>query len=51
MRTGSNTPAIVDDLVQPSHVSGIEIYTSPLRAPPEYQSLAGTCGVVLIWSK
>lgn len=51
MVTGSNTPALVDDLVQPTHVAGIEIYTSPVRAPPEYQSLNGTCGVVLIWSK
>lgn len=51
IRTAVNTPAMVDDLVLPSHIAGIEIYTSPVRAPPEYQSLNGTCGVVLIWSK
>ena len=51
IRSGSNVAAVVDEITLPTHVAGIEIYTSPLRAPPEYQSLNGTCGVVLIWSK
>jgi hypothetical protein len=38
-------------VVLPSHVAGIEIYTTIGRVPAEYQSLAGTCGVVLMWSK
>ena len=48
---GSNQPALVDEIVIPSDVAGMEVYTSPLRAPPEYQSLNGTCGVVLIWTR
>jgi hypothetical protein len=51
IRAGAFAPGIVDDVVIPSDVAAIELYTSPLRAPPEYQSLNGTCGVVLIWSR
>jgi hypothetical protein len=51
LKEGSNTPAVVDEIALPTHIAGIEIYTSPLRAPPQYQSLSGTCGVVLLWSK
>ena len=51
MRTGSNSPAMIDEIVIPTDVAGMEVYTSPLRAPPEYQTLSGTCGVVLIWTR
>jgi hypothetical protein len=51
LTTGSNTAAMVDEIALPTHIAGVEIYTSPLRAPPEYQSLSGTCGVVLLWTK
>ena len=51
IRGGSNSPGMVDEIVIPTHVAGMEVYTSPLRAPPEYQSLNGTCGVVLIWTR
>jgi hypothetical protein len=41
----------LDEIIVPAHVAGIEIYASPLRAPPEYQTLNGLCGVVLVWTK
>jgi hypothetical protein len=41
----------IDNLVGWSAVAGIEIYSTPGRVPAEYQSLAGTCGVILIWTK
>ena len=41
----------VNEMVPPSHVAGMEIYPRAVGAPPEYQSLNGTCGVVLIWTK
>lgn len=41
----------VNALVNPRSVAGIEVYPRGLSAPPEYQSIAGTCGVVLIWSR
>jgi hypothetical protein len=41
----------VDEVVMPSHVAGIEIYTTAGKVPPEYQLLNGMCGVILLWSK
>lgn len=46
-----DTPTFVDELVLPNDIAGIEIYTTPGKAPAEYQSLSGTCGVILIWSR
>jgi hypothetical protein len=41
----------IDDLVPVTSVSGIEIYARASQAPPQYQSMAGTCPIVLIWTK
>lgn len=41
----------LDDIALPSHIAGIEVYTSPSRIPPEYQLLGGRCGAILIWTK
>ena len=41
----------VNRLVPPGHVAAIEIYPRSVTAPPAYQPLNGTCGVVLIWTK
>ena len=42
---------LVNQMVLPSHVAGMEIYPRAVGAPPQYQSQNGTCGVVLIWTK
>jgi hypothetical protein len=41
----------VNEIVPPNHVAAMEIYPRSVGAPPQYQSLNGTCGVVLIWTK
>ena len=41
----------VNELVPPSNMAAMEIYPRALNAPPQYQPLNGTCGVVLIWTK
>jgi hypothetical protein len=41
----------VNELVAPNHVAAMEIYPRAVSAPPQYQPLNGTCGVVLIWTK
>lgn len=46
-----NEATYIDEYILPSHIAGIEIYTTPSKVPPEYQSLSGTCGVLLFWSK
>jgi hypothetical protein len=47
---GGETPAI-DELIPVTSVSGIEVYPRGSSAPPKYQPLAGTCAIVLIWTK
>lgn len=41
----------VEETAPPSDVAGIEIYPRAVNAPPGFQRLAGSCGVVLIWTK
>jgi hypothetical protein len=41
----------VNQLVQPNQIAGVEVYPRNVGAPPQYQSLNGSCGVVLIWTK
>lgn len=32
-------------------VAAVEIYPSPSGTPPQFQSLSGTCGAIVIWTK
>lgn len=41
----------LDELLAPSTIAGIEVYTRGVRAPPQFQTLSGNCGVVVIWTK
>jgi hypothetical protein len=41
----------VNELVDPNTIAAMEVYPRGVGAPPEYQTLNGTCGVVLLWSK
>jgi len=41
----------LDDIVHLTSIAGIEVYPRSVQAPPRYQSLNGTCGVILIWTK
>ena len=41
----------LDGLIQTASVGGVEVYPRGNQAPPEYQSLNGNCGVILIWTK
>ena len=41
----------LNEVVMPTHVAAMEIYPRAVMAPPQYQPLNGTCGVVLIWTK
>lgn len=49
--TLSGKDAFVNALVNVSHVAAMEIYPRAVSAPPQYQSLNGTCGIVLLWTK
>lgn len=45
------TVPFIDEMVAPTSIAGIEVYPRGVRAPPEFQSLGGTCGLVLIWTR
>ena len=41
----------VNTLIHPTTMAGIEVYPRAAAAPPEFQMEAGTCGIVLVWTK
>jgi len=41
----------IDEAVTTNTIAAIEIYPRAVTSPPKYQSLNGTCGVMLIWTK
>ena len=41
----------INVLVKPNEIAGVEIYPRNVGAPPQYQSLNGSCGIVVIWTK
>ncbi len=50
-RFGSGPDDFVNEMVVPSSVAAMEIYPRGTGAPPEFQPMNGSCGVVLIWTK
>jgi hypothetical protein len=43
------TESTIDDLLEPSVIEGVEVYTSSATAPARYAA-QGSCGVVLFWT-
>jgi hypothetical protein len=41
----------IDEIVHSRSISGIEVYPRAVGAPPQFQPLNGSCGVVLLWTK
>jgi hypothetical protein len=50
-RVGGNPDDFVNEMVVPSSVAAMEVYPRGTGAPPEFQPMNGSCGVVLIWTK
>jgi hypothetical protein len=48
---GNGGTAELDNLASPTDIAGIEVYPRAVGAPPQYQSLNGSCGVILVWTK
>jgi hypothetical protein len=46
-----NSGLFIDEQVTTNTIAAIEVYPRSVTAPPKYQSLNGTCGVMLIWTK
>lgn len=47
----SSRPSFLDNIIRPSEIAGIEVYRSLSSAPPQYQPLDSSCGVILVWTK
>jgi hypothetical protein len=41
----------LDGLINTGSVAGIEVYPRANQAPPQFQSLNGNCGVIVIWTR
>ena len=50
-RIGGRPDDFVNEMVVPSSVAAMEVYPRGTGAPPEFQSMNGSCGVVLLWTK
>ena len=51
LKADEYTSVFLDALITPSAIAGIEIYPRGASAPPQYQMMNSTCGVILIWTK
>lgn len=47
----SSRPSFLDNILRPAEIAGIEVYKSLSSAPPQYQPLDSSCGVILVWTK
>jgi hypothetical protein len=45
------TDGFVNDFITTNTIIGVEVYPRAVSAPPQYQSLNGLCGVILIWTR
>jgi hypothetical protein len=50
-RTTAAETVMLDDLVSPGAIHGIEVYQGVGRLPPEFVTPEITCGVVAIWTR
>jgi hypothetical protein len=50
-RVGGGPDDFINEMVVPSSVAAMEVYPRGTGAPPEFQSMNGSCGVVLLWTK
>jgi hypothetical protein len=50
MRVSQTPQVTLDELLAPSVLEGVEVYTATAGAPPQYVA-QGACGVVLFWTR
>jgi hypothetical protein len=43
-------PALVDELVHPMDIMGIEVYASPAELPARFSEVHSACGLIVIWT-
>lgn len=50
VRTPQHPMSTMDDILTPSSIEGVEVYTAAAAAPVEFSGHAG-CGVILFWTR
>jgi len=48
---GRRDPLSIDELVRPSEIAGLEVYTGAGQVPAEFSGVSGRCGAIVIWTK
>ena len=51
LTTMTDTMNYIDDLLPAMDIGAIEVYNRGTKAPSRFQTLNGSCGVILIWTK
>jgi len=48
---GGAEPAVIDNLVDPRSIAGIEVYPSQTGVPIQFSGIDAACGAVLVWTR
>ena len=48
---GGDEPAMLDRLLDPSAVAGVEVYVSQSGVPAQYMGTGVSCGLIIIWTR
>jgi hypothetical protein len=51
IRVGQDGHAVIDDLVSPLDLEGVEVYRSAAELPVEYSGVYAGCGAILLWTR
>ncbi len=51
MSGGGDTPAALDQMLDPQAVAGVEVYVSGTGVPPQYAGTGASCGLIVIWTR
>lgn len=51
MDRSPDAPGLIDQLVDPANVAGIEVFPSSAGLPIQYSGINSACGVILIWTR
>ncbi len=48
---GSGEPTVINHLIDPSAIAGIEVFPTSSGVPARYAGTGASCGVILIWTR
>ena len=51
VREATQPAPLIDEIVRPGEIAGIEIYRGPSEIPLRYGGALGSCGVIVIWTR